>query len=69
YTIKGVQKLHRELGAKRFVAGAAALPPTLEGPAPAKPRLRDGADQRGLREALAELEAAKARLDELLREG
>jgi DNA-binding transcriptional MerR regulator len=63
YTIKGVQKLHRELGAKRFLAGEAAPPPP-ESP-PASPDL-DPAARGRLCEALAELEAAKTRLDELL---
>jgi DNA-binding transcriptional MerR regulator len=68
YTIKGVQKLHRELGAKRFLNGqvealapADATPPTTMPSAELSPDAR-----RRLEEALAELEAAKARLDELL---
>ena len=54
-TIKGVQKLHREQGTKALVAagqGARAAP------------ARGG--QAGLLAALRDLEAAKARLDELL---
>jgi DNA-binding transcriptional MerR regulator len=79
YTIKGVQKLHRELGAKRFAAGdAPEPPPELQfGPAPGadarvagvsgaeSPALDETARQR-LTEALETLEAAKARLDNLL---
>jgi DNA-binding transcriptional MerR regulator len=67
YTIKGVQKLHRELGAKRFLNGEAqaeastAVAPTATLSADLSPEAR-----RRLEEALAELEAAKARLDELL---
>jgi DNA-binding transcriptional MerR regulator len=68
YTIKGVQKLHRELGAKRFASGAmgGAEAATLE-----SPRLDGGAELGGdarerLAAALAALEAAKARLDGLL---
>jgi DNA-binding transcriptional MerR regulator len=68
YTIKGVQKLHRELGAKRFLNGEA------ESGAPREQALQtatQAADlspeaRRRLEAALAELEAAKARLDELL---
>ena len=74
YTIKGVQKLHRELGARRFLTGAGeAQAPTkidedLFAPPPpgaVAPGLIPDA-QRRLRDALAELEAAKARLDQLL---
>lgn len=68
YTIKGVQKLHRELGAKRFLNGAVDAPsPPDKAPAPtiAATDLSPAARRR-LEEALAELEAAKARLDELL---
>lgn len=69
YTIKGVQKLHRELGAKRFLNGEApAAPPPPEPtsvpeipPTDLTPEAR-----RRLQDVLAELEAAKARLDELL---
>lgn len=77
YTIKGVQKLHRELGARRFLAGEApadaapddATPPhDAEAAAPgAQDTLPDDAARGRLNEALAELEAAKARLDALLR--
>jgi DNA-binding transcriptional MerR regulator len=66
YTIKGVQKLHRELGSKRFLAheppAADALPPDAE---PAPPSLAPASRHR-LEEALAALEQAKARLDGLL---
>lgn len=73
YTIKGVQKLHREQGVKRLAAAgmgieepAALLPideapmtePTAEMPAENRERLED---------ALADLEAVKARLDALLK--
>jgi DNA-binding transcriptional MerR regulator len=67
YTIKGVQKLHRELGAKRFLGGEAS--PTSPDAAPlpeiAAAELSANARRR-LEAVLAELEAAKARLDELL---
>ena len=68
YTIKGVQKLHRELGAKRFLARDHDAPAGPE-PSEAAP-LRDlgpTARQR-LEDALAALESAKARLDGLIRE-
>jgi DNA-binding transcriptional MerR regulator len=62
YTIKGVQRLHREQGVRRLVAagegGGASAMAGAEG-APA-------GGQDGLRRALAELEAAKQKLDGLL---
>jgi DNA-binding transcriptional MerR regulator len=74
YTIKGVQKLHREMGARRFAApgdGAAEPPPDPDAPAPEAiptgPFTLDDAARRRLTEALEALEAAKARLDGLLR--
>jgi DNA-binding transcriptional MerR regulator len=69
YTIKGVQKLHRELGAKRFVTGDAAPSSKPDNPPPAAPAILDAAARRRLCEALEDLEAAKSRLDELLGEG
>jgi len=64
YTIKGVQKLHREQGVRRLVAAGEGqtVPSDPEAPA-AVPTPRE---RSGLREALNELEAAKARLDTLL---
>jgi DNA-binding transcriptional MerR regulator len=69
YTIKGVQKLHREQGVRRLVAageGAApaqeALMPSLEAAAPARVQAKAG-----LLEALRDLETAKSRLDGLLK--
>ena len=77
YTIKGVQKLHRELGARRFLAGEVAgdedtgpaPPPPVEPPRAVQPPATAPPDdaRRRLEDALAELEAAKARLDALLR--
>lgn len=77
YTIKGVQRLHREQGLKRLIAaGAGEVPPS---PASGSrqdadqqslfslPRDLDPASKGRLSEALDDLEAAKARLDELLR--
>ncbi|MEJ0064216.1 MAG: MerR family transcriptional regulator [Caulobacteraceae bacterium] len=67
YTIKGVQKLHRELGAKRFLNGEADAPSPAQTPLSTAPATDLSAEaRRRLEEALAELEAAKARLDELL---
>lgn len=64
YTIKGVQRLHREEGLRRLVSagaeGAAAAAPGRA--APPASRGRDG-----LYEALRDLETAKQRLDALLR--
>jgi DNA-binding transcriptional MerR regulator len=71
YTIKGVQKLHREQGLKHLVAageGTAAAPTTAEKPAAAAPAPRPTADKSALLEALQGLETAKARLDGLLKD-
>ena len=76
YTIKGVQKLHRELGARRFAAGDAPEPPpgpdapdpdALAREASPAPIALDEAARRRLTDVLDELEAAKARLEALLR--
>ncbi len=71
YTIKGVQKLHRELGARRFLAGERPTPADAT-EASAISRTNDHelspAAREGLAEALQALAAAKARLDDLLRE-
>lgn len=66
YTIKGVQKLHKDEGLKRLIAiggGGPRQQPTSE---PASPRLSTARRTR-LTEALGELEAVKRRLDALLR--
>jgi len=70
YTIKGVQKLHRELGAKRFLNGEGEVaPPSPAAPGPDRhertPDLTPDARQR-LEAVLEQLEIAKARLDALL---
>ena len=65
YTIKGVQRLHREQGLRRLVAageGEGAQAPTAERSAPVS-----AAGRGGLLDALHDLEAAKARLDTLLK--
>jgi DNA-binding transcriptional MerR regulator len=76
YTIKGVQKLHRELGARRFAApGDAADEPPPDPDAPETDAIPAGAltpdiAARGrLADVLEALEAAKARLDGLLGSG
>jgi DNA-binding transcriptional MerR regulator len=70
YTIKGVQKLHRELGAKRFLGAgngsAAPSPESTPAPEPAAPILLTPDARQRLTEALEALTAAKARLDGLL---
>jgi DNA-binding transcriptional MerR regulator len=70
YTIKGVQRLHREQGVRRLVAagqdGAVAtegVPAGADGAAASAPA--GGQDR--LLEALHDLESAKQRLDQLLK--
>ena len=65
YTIKGVQRLHREEGLKRLLDAASGAPvakpaPTAQ-PGAARPPVKGA-----LEEALADLLKAKARLDRLL---
>ena len=71
YTIKGVQRLHREQGVRRLVAAGQGqdAPATLHAQViAAAPRSAEAAGGRdGLLEALHDLEAAKARLDGLLK--
>src|SRR3984885_12611673 len=70
YTIKGVQKRHRELGAKHFLdhaAWPAAEDPAAPAAVPAVPGQLTDSSRRHLADALAALEAAKARLDGLLK--
>jgi len=67
YTIKGVQKLHREQGLKRFTGATEteeprAAPP----PAPTPPPPAPAADRRVLDQIIADLQAAKAHLDAVL---
>ena len=71
YTIKGVQRLHKDEGVKRLIAAGQGIsapqapPPSAEPPAaPALDISPAGRDR--LRAALADLEAAQARLDALL---
>lgn len=72
YTIKGVQKLHRDQGVKRLVAAGEGIsvPAPAEKPAPAAKAAKPAAtgDKSALLEALRDLEVAKARLDGLLKD-
>lgn len=64
YTIKGVQKLHRETGLKRLATGETEL---TEGPVEqGDPRPLNPDSRARIEAALADLEVAKARLDSLL---
>jgi DNA-binding transcriptional MerR regulator len=69
YTIKGVQRLHREQGLRRLIeAGegeSVPQPPADAGPS--EDRLVDAVGRERLSEIVHELEAAKQRLDALLR--
>jgi len=69
YTIKGVQRLHREQGVAHLVAAGqgATLGPAEPGATELGGHDLDDAARQRLGEALAELEAAKARLDALLK--
>ena len=70
YTIKGVQKLHKEQGLKRLVAATGApdssVSPDEELFAPAVAPMLSHEARTRLEDALHGLEAAKARLDGLL---
>jgi DNA-binding transcriptional MerR regulator len=70
YTIKGVQRLHREEGIKRLISaanGEAVSPATDEEPLAGMPRISSPVAREALEDALADLETVKARLDGLLR--
>lgn len=73
YTIKGVQKLHKEQGLKRLIDAPASpkapLPPNLDEDlfAPLAQDDLTGEARQRLEVALQDLQAAKARLDHLLR--
>jgi len=70
YTIKGVQKLHKEQGMQRLLAASQGASPTVEGAAAGgggSAGVSLGGDRRRrLAAALADLQAAKANLDGLL---
>ena len=65
YTIKGVQRLHREEGLRRLVAAGGGQGEASVADAAAKPAMAGGQDR--LFDALRDLEAAKGRLDALLK--
>ena len=69
YTIKGVQKLHKEQGVKHLIASGqkpGEAPPQVD--LPEADVAAPPVESRGrLEEALADLEAVKARLDALLK--
>ena len=69
YTIKGVQKLHKEQGIKRLIAaGQAEGAPAIDIETPQTDAAAPPAESRGrLEDALSDLEAVKARLDALLK--
>jgi DNA-binding transcriptional MerR regulator len=75
YTIKGVQRLHREQGVARLLAAASGEAVAQDAPAMIEPNAAapsdappiSDADRDRLAHALAELESAKAQLDHLLR--
>ena len=69
YTIKGVQKLHKEQGSKRLIAaGQAEGAPAAAIEAPETDAATAPDESRGrLEDALSDLEAVKARLDALLK--
>jgi DNA-binding transcriptional MerR regulator len=74
YTIKGVQKLHKEQGLRRLVAagqGGGVVEPFADDEVPAADARLEGAslslaERRRLAGALADLQSAKAHLDGLL---
>ena len=67
YTIKGVQKLHKEQGVKRLLGAAAVAAPVPDEPADRDlTPPPDAAARRRLEAVLTELETALARLDRLI---
>jgi DNA-binding transcriptional MerR regulator len=67
YTIKGVQRLHREQGVRRLVsAGEGGAPHDVSPAYAGAPAVANGG-KAGLLRALGDLEAAKQRLDDLLK--
>lgn len=68
YTIKGVQKLHREQGLKHLVAAGEGTAPAAGSEKTVATSLRSDRDTSGLLDALKGLETAKARLDGLLKD-
>ena len=66
YSIKGVQRLHKEQGLKRLLAAGAGPAPEQDAPRASIPHIRSPAARRALEEALGDLEQVKGRLDRLL---
>jgi DNA-binding transcriptional MerR regulator len=67
YTIKGVQRLHREQGIARLLAAGGGAPaPRVSSAPPTGARPAPASERETLLHALDELESAKARLDHLL---
>ena len=70
YTIKGVQRLHKEEGVSRLLSPEVRVNRTVTPRArPAPARAPPTSDLGGLEGALADLIAAKKRLDDLLADG
>ncbi|HZZ70204.1 MAG TPA: MerR family transcriptional regulator [Phenylobacterium sp.] len=67
YTIKGVQRLHREEGLRRLVSAGGELSGEAGAAPSAERRAAPPPGRDGLFEALRELETAKQRLDGLLK--
>ena len=71
YTIKGVQKLHREQGVKRLAAAGMGIETPSARPPAAAPMTKApelaAENRERLEGALSDLEAVKARLDALLK--
>lgn len=72
YTIKGVQKLHKEQGVKRLAAAGSGPEEPIMDLAPEEAGASDGGalapeSRDRLEHALSDLEAVKARLDSLLK--
>lgn len=68
YTIKGVQKLHREQGLRRLVSAGEGTVAAIPAETLAANVVSKSTDKSGLLEALQGLETAKARLDNLLKD-
>ena len=66
YTIKGVQRLHREEGVRRLVGAGGSGEGSASASAPPHAAV-GGGSRDGLYEALRDLETAKQRLDALLK--
>jgi DNA-binding transcriptional MerR regulator len=67
YTIKGVQRLHREEGVRRLISAGGGTVAGASAPGPSAAADVDDVGLNRLQAALADLEAVKARLDGLLR--